>query len=258
MKKFLYLLPLAALVASCSGESHGDGSSDDSTQTDTSTMVVQSIQVDMDALLAKFPAASDLPFTPDSSYLSEINRADSPVLSDQEVQFLAQNLADNDLSYSASYTLEDVHFFDSLKTDEAYEQYLEVLDIGMMADATAYPYGNLKLDDSTTILLWCVSYHTYEACPYSAGELLFGSVMRHNEIRSCSVIGEDSGGGDAPYWSSTLVLCSLTKNKFTAAKIDENGGDTDEEGNELSEKSVINYELSVDAHGIWQVKNSAE
>lgn len=67
------------------------------------------------------------------------------------------------------------------------------------------------------------------------------------------MIGEDSSSGDAPYWSSDMTLISITKNKITAVKTDRNGGDTDEEGNEITFETSTEYTLTIDANGMWVV-----
>ena len=42
-----------------------------------------------------------------------------------------------------------------------------------------------------------------------------------------------------------------TSNKIFITKSDRNGGDTDEEGNELIDESLLRFELSLNADGTW-------
>jgi hypothetical protein len=251
MKNLLYTTGLGILLSACGGESDVVNTTTDTTQTDTTAVAVPNIDIDESALLAKYTGVS-LPFAQDSAYLDDMAMAESSKLTADEVRYLSYNFLENDMSYSGKSTIDDVLFFDSLKTNDAYEEYLEILELGMMKDANAFAAQKIALDDSTELLLWYVDFGTYEACPYFAGKNLYASVFRNNAVRSATLVGENSGGGDAPYWSSTLTLFSVENGKMQAVKKDLNGGDTDEEGNDIVSESVITYSLEI-INGNWQV-----
>lgn len=251
MKIHLATIALGLLLTSCGGESGTPAGDSDTTKTDT-VVVIPNITIDVPSLLAKYPAVSAVPFNQDSAYLAEMEMSDSAKLRADEVRFLSFNFVESDLSYSGKSSIDDALFFDSLKTAGGYESYVEVLDIGMMKDANAYAAQHIALDDSTGLLLWYVDFGTYEACPYFSGKTLYASVFRNNEVKSCTLIGESSGGGDAPYWSETQILFSVENGKMIATKTDRNGGDTDEEGNDIVSESLVTYELVI-VDGMWQV-----
>lgn len=252
MKKFLYAAICGFALTSCGGESAETTQTTDSTAVDTTALVNANITIDVNALLGKYDAPLALPFIQDSAYLEELEMTDSSSLTGDEVRFLSYNFVDSDLSYSAKSSIDDVLFFDSLRLNDAYDGYVEVLDIGMMKDAYAYVTENIKLDDSTNLLLWAIDFTTYEACPFFAGTTLYASVFRNNQVQSCTLIGETSGGGDAPYWSETYIRCSIEHGKISATKIDRNGGDTDEEGNDLVTESTSAFTFEI-VNGSWVV-----
>lgn len=252
MKKIFYVTAFGLLLVSCGGQSDTTTPVHDSIPADSGVVAVPNIAIDINALLAKYTIRSKTPFIQDSTYFEKQGMIESSALSGDEVKYLSYNFIENDMAYSGKSTIEDVLFFDSLKTNDAYEQYVEVLDIGMMRDANAYAAEKITLDDSTDLLLWYVDFGTYEACPYFAGQNLYASVFRNNEVRSCTLIGEMSGGGDAPYWSETMTLFSVSNGEMLAVKTDRNGGDEDEAGNEIMTESEAIYFLEI-INGNWVV-----
>lgn len=253
MKQFIYLFGLGLLLTACSGESNTTTTNSDTTKTDTLALL-PNIDIDVNSLLSKFTVSVNEPFIQDTLYLAEkVSMSDTTALAIDEIKYLSYNYIENEMSFSGKSSIDDAMFFDSLKANNEYEGYVEVIDIGMMKDAKAYVAQKVVLDETTTLLLWFVDYGTYEACPYSSGKTLYASVFQNNEVKSCTLIGEDSSSGDAPYWSSDMILVSITKDKITALKKDSNGGDTDEEGNEITFESSTEYELTIDENGVWVV-----
>lgn len=258
MKTILYPIAFTLLLTSCGGDTSTTTTTADTTGTDTLAML-PNIEIDVDALLSKFAISVNAPFIQDSLYLAEkVGMTDTTALTADEIKYLSYNFIENDMSYSGKSSIDEALFFDSLKANNEYEGYLEVIDIGMMADVKAYLAQKVVLDETTTLLLWFIDFATYEACPYSSGKVLYASVFRNNEIKSCTLIGEDSAGGDPPYWGENLTLVSISADKITAVKRDRNGGDTDEEGNEMVDEITTEFELTIDANGVWTVTQVAE
>ncbi|MBK9190671.1 MAG: hypothetical protein IPM77_03715 [Crocinitomicaceae bacterium] len=255
MKLILPFIPVL-LIASCGGnnESSETTSANDTTSVDT-IAADSNIVINQDSLNAVFGKATELPYIQDTSLLFEITGDDSTWLTKDQVKYLTYGFVDSDISYSGLYHVDDFYFFDSLSNIEgAYEEYLSVLDIGMMAQANVFAVQRLKLDDSTSIMLWCVNYSTYEACPYASGTIMYGTIIRNDHVTSCTILGEDSSGADAPVWGETLVLCSLKKDQMTAWRRDKNcDGEQDEEGNDIVDESENEFILSIGQKGNWEI-----
>ncbi len=254
MKQLIYLIGLGLLLTACGGESTTASTNSDTTQTDTTVVMLPNIAIDLNALLSKFTTSTNEPFLQDTLYLAEyVSMSDTTALTTDEIKYLSYNYIENEMSFSGKSSIDDAMFFDSLKANKEYEGYIEVIDIGMMKDAKAYVAQKVVLDETTSLLLWFVDYGTYEACPFASGKVLYASVFQNNEVKSCTLVGEDSSSGDAPYWSSDMTLISISKNKITAVKTERNGGDTDEEGNEITFEASTEFELTIDVNGVWVV-----
>jgi hypothetical protein len=251
MKKYFYLAGLGLLLSSCGGESTPGGDSD-STKTDTVAALPANSAIDP-ALLAKFTVSTAIPFAQDSAYLASMILNDTNKLTADELRYLSYGFVDTEVSYEGLIPVEDALFFDSLKADGSYDGYIETADIGMMIRSEAHVAQKVKVDDSTDVLLWVVDFGTYEACPYASGKILYGSVLRNGVVTSTTILGEDSGGADAPVWSTTVSLVSMTSNGITVFKTDQNcAGEADEEGNEAVDVSTLDFILSIDENGVWK------
>lgn len=260
MKKIFYLAGLGLILTSCGGDATPADGTTDSTATDTLAMLDSNIVIDVDALLAKFTVSSPLPYMQDTSFLLDAVITDSTALTANEAVYLSYGFVENSISYLSQGPIQDFIFFDSLKTSGEYEQYVEVADIGMMVRSEAFVAQKVVVDDSTTLLLWCVSFATYEACPYSSGTVLYATVLRNNAVTSCTIIGEDSAGADAPIWSETRSVASLKVGDYSVWTEDRNcGGDVDEEGNDMVDESTKEFKLTITPQGVWEVEElSAE
>jgi hypothetical protein len=251
MKKYFYFAGLGLLLSSCGGESTPGGDSD-TTKTDTVAALPGNTAIDP-ALLAKFTVSTELPFMQDTAYLAEMILNDTNKLTTDELRYLSYGFVDTEVSYEGLIPVEDAFFFDSLKADGSYEGYIETADIGMMIRSDAHVAQKVKLDDSTDVLLWVVDFGTYEACPYASGRILYGSVLRNGVVTSSTILGEDSGGADAPIWSTTVSLVSMTSQGVSVFKTDHNcAGEADEEGNEAVDVSTVDFILTIDANGVWK------
>lgn len=251
MKKLLYPTVFLLVLNSCGGDSTIESTDKDSSNVAQIDTLKQISTLNLDSLFGnQFEVKTTLPYKIDSIYFENLDITQKQLTSDQ-VKFLSDNLAETDFSYSAKSNVEDVLFFDSLKVNDGYEEYMEILDIGMMKDTTAHAVCEIEVDSSTKFFVWYIDYGTYEACPYFAGKSVYLSTLKNGTITSCNLIAEFSGGGDAPYWSENLITAEIGENKIAITKSDRNGGDTDEEGNELIDESLLRFELSLNADGTW-------
>ena len=251
-----FIIPLCVATA-CGG---ADSSTTESENNDSLKIAVDSAVVlenqtiiDLPTLLNKYTIVKSFPFKTDSAYFEDISNNYSTPLSRQEVIFLSNSILSTDFTYTSDYIIADFMFIDSLKAIDKYDGYVDTLDLAMTKESDAFVTEKLILDDSTTLLLWYVTYSTYEACPYGYGAYLFASVLQNDKIISCVQLGEDSGGADAPYWGSTLTTFKLTKTGAKITKINANGGDEDEDGNEIVESSTENFELLL-VNNVWVEK----
>jgi len=254
MKNIFYISSLGLLLSSCGGESATSENVTDTAKTDTAVLVPENDEINQ-ALLEKFKISTELPFVQDSVYLANLSYSDTNALTVDEAKYLSFGFVDSDASYRGLSPVDDFYFFDSLKVNDEYDSFIEVVDIGMMVRSNAFIAQKIVIDDSTSVLLWIVDFATYEACPYSAGTILYGSVLRNNVVTSCTILGEDSSGADAPIWSETLSVLSMTKAAFSVNKEDRNcGGDVDPEENEIVNESSQIFNLTIDENGSWKLE----
>jgi len=259
MKHILPFIPVL-FIAACGGNAEQTETNNNDTLAVDSLVLDSNVVIDQDSLKSRFHISSALPYLQDTSYLFDLNGTDSTWLARNQIQYLTYGFVDSDISYQGLIPIDDYFFFDSLQhmaDSGAYEEYLAVLDIGMMAQTNAFAAQEVIVDDSTKILLWCVNYSTYEACPYASGTILYGTIVRNGRVTSCTILGEDSSGADAPVWGETLTLCSLSKDKMSAWKLNRNcDGETDEEGNDIVTEFETVYTISIDEKGVWVIEAS--
>ena len=128
-------------------------------------------------------------------------------------------------------------------------EYVENIDIGMMQNIHAHLYGSAEINESSKILLWTMNYASYEACPYYYAEIFLGTYVIDNKVVSCALLGEVSGGGDAPYWSDVMLTSEMDKEGFRTLRVSRSGGEEDEDGNELVENSKTDIYINITPEG---------
>jgi hypothetical protein len=271
MKKLFILSVCAFIVVSCGGNTeesttnNEDGVSVDTTAADSltvDTLVLEEdptrINIDVAALLNKAEETFELPFSVDSTFISDLSEeGDSESnLTNAEAQYLNHTWAERNGIGMDSY---DVNIFidlDSLKIKGEYEEYQETIDIGMARYSNANVIGKVVVDETLTMLIWSTDYATYEACPYGYGTCVFGTLFNKNIGLNTIVLGEISGGGDAPYWGGTAVTSKIKEGYVYYHKVEESGGDEDPEtGEELIEHSEEDAVFGISAeNGFYESK----
>ncbi len=262
MKPFYSILALSIILASCgSGEQQDSAENNlteeiDTTSVDTTlledTLTETKIEINLNDLLAKFTSSYNLPYSLDSAEIeNQIEEESESNLTNIEVQYLSQEMVDNKPTSWAGYSIQTFIDLDSLKIKGEYEEYLENIDIAMMQEASANSLCQLNVSEESYILMWTVSYSTYEACPYSSGDVIFGTLMVNDEPTNTLLLGEDSGGGDAPYWGSTFVTSEINSSSIKTLMHEESGGDEYDEENdeEVVEVTEASYDVTITAEG---------
>jgi len=152
-------------------------------------------------------------------------------------------LIDNTPTYWAKRNVNYFIEIDSMKLMGTYENYVENLDVGMMKESIANIHQKIIIDSNNYILLWSIYYSTDEACPYASGTIVFGTYFNNNVAQNTATLGEDSGGGDSPYWASTFITSEITTTSITKYKreVEKEGMDeeTDEEIIEITDNTFL-------------------
>ncbi len=260
MKNQLYFLTLffvATLIVSCSDETSTDATEDGSSNTDTSTIdsvfadtvVADTLDVEpeireavfnLDSLMMKFDQVMDAPLNLDSVAIEEWYDDELRMISSlnyKEIEFFSQGLLKHSRLHDGKYTLENFMELDSIKRYNGYEEYMENIDLAMTVIAEANALKKLMVSENKYFMIWGVYTATYEACPYYSGTLLFATLVENNEVKNTTLVGEISGGADAPYWGSTMLTSTIDTSGIHIQIEEMNGGDYDEE----TEEEIIDY-----------------
>lgn len=145
-----------------------------------------------------------LPFQADSTYVKEFTIENE--IDDASIKLLVSNFSESE-NYDDGYIYEVLRL-NNLKSMSQYEDYVNLLDIGQLKDASAHWIGVIEKGDSA-LVLWAVKYSSYEACPFYSGNEIFASLIHEGIVKKCAKIGEYTSGGDAPYWFENYGLFTI-------------------------------------------------
>jgi hypothetical protein len=264
MKHITALLALLLIIQACSSEEKNGKENTSKENTEIDTTQVDSVQIDTvvevqgedllestQKLLSKFGTEYQIPFSIDTTNISEManNENEGVKLSFEQLENLADTILAHNYSQSISYNIKKYGEFEKMKEEGGYENYVNSIDIGMMKDIHAFLVGKIVIDETTYILLWSIDYASYEACPYYSAEIICGTLITENKIQNCSILGELSGGGDAPYWSDVSLFSEIESEGFNSIKIERMGGEEDEDGNEIVEESKTDIHINITPNG---------
>lgn len=168
----------------------------------------------------------------DSIYIGKAEQTkEDKKLNGEQVNLLSSKFIDHEYTRNVSYDLTAFYMIDSLKNIGAYEDYVNSLDIGMMKIAEAYALDIYKLEDKKTeILIWCIKYSTYEACPYAAGLVIFSTILFNGEITSGAILAESMSAGDPPSGMSRNIFGNISSNGMMEYEFIQINEDEDENG----------------------------
>ncbi|NOQ71233.1 MAG: hypothetical protein GQ574_04495 [Crocinitomix sp.] len=203
----------------------------------------------LQAILDKSDTTYQLPINVDTNFVNAIDFEQKSIqtsLSFENGRYLGARLLENAPTGNATYNIEVFCKIDSLKSEGEYEDYVNNLDIGMMQVAEAFVEGLIEIDSSKLILLWSITFSTYEACPYASGSLVFGTLLHNYEVQNTMLLAEVSGGGDPPSWGETRISTSISKTLEMKTNSINQYGDSDEGEVETIAESYLT-EIGVEA-----------
>ncbi len=262
---FLCLLIALSTIISCSNQSSNPNSSEIIEKKDTLAQradtvvqepepeVVKDIEPmqspeNLDELLDNTENIDILPYELDSAMVSILKTSEwreSSNLNTDIVRYLSSCMQDNDLTIEVDHYINTFVMIDSLRSNDLYEDYISNIYIGMTVYAEANVVDKLILSDSTFLLLWMVYTATYEACPHYSGTQIFGTLFYKNRANATLLLGESSGGGDPPYWSTNLTTSMITDSTIQVYQHVQSGGEMDENDNEIVERNLNTYEFVI-------------
>jgi len=240
MKKLVYFILFISLLYSCSNTNKIDSSKIQNSNND-SISILNTKKIGK--ILKLFKDYNSFPYLVDTLYFDSISIYNFEPLAGEDVKILSTNLVEIGANYQ--YSISNFLMIDSLKTNNLYDKYLETIDIAMIKESDASALHKINFSDSIYALIWLLDYSTYEACPYAAGKVIFMTVIKNNQPFVCYNIGEQSGGGDAPYWSNSSLYSQIQKNtEVNLLYIDELGGEYDENDNEIVEHTETKFKIN--------------
>ena len=263
---FCALIGGVLIFSACGGTAESNESSTEETGVDTTEVdtlaeleekvVPERISYDVNKLLARIDTVFQLPFIVDSAMLDSmfVDQYYESSLTNAEAQYLGFKTPDSSPASSASYCINEFIDIDSIKLKGEYEAFVETVDLGQTEDACAHLMGQVKISNNEYYILWTTAYHTYEACPYGHGSYIWATYFKDNQPYEAVLIGETSGGGDAPYWMGTAATSVITKKGIEAYEITESGGDENEDGEEIIETTEKWASYKLNAEGLFEVE----
>jgi hypothetical protein len=184
---------------------HATGNPADTTR----QVVTPKLAPAIEKLLTHFKDNNNFPVVIDSAKVAGSNKGDS--LGTNEVKLLAKKWVGDSLQQMIKYVLRDFYFIDSIKASGTFAKWAQSLDIGMTKLANAYALQKIKLNDSTTVLLWALKTSSYEADPFSDVNTVYVTLLYNGIITETSILGQLSDSGDPPSMASGILKGTLTK-----------------------------------------------
>ncbi|MFT5820102.1 MAG: hypothetical protein ACI8ZM_001336 [Crocinitomix sp.] len=167
----------------------------------------------LQVILDKADTTYQLPMAVDTNFVYAIDfieKSDRTALSFENGRYLSKGYLENAPTDNAIYQIETFCEIDSLKFEGAYDEYVQNLDIGMMQVSNSYVEGLIEIDSERKILLWSITFSTYEACPFASGSLVFGTLLNNYEVQNTMLVAECSEGSDPPSWGLTRISTNFS------------------------------------------------
>lgn len=181
-----------------------------------------------DDLIGRVNNTLDVPYVLDHKKIETLDQSDNK-LTQQEVTLLTEHLVlHNDFRY-IKYRIESYFQFHHLKDSIGEDAYMEDIDLGMTQNCDAYVNKKVNLTEKTSLLIWSLDYSTYEACPFYAGTYVLATLCVDGKVSHTVFVGESSGGGDAPVWSSIEMSSTITNDVIDVKCVEEVGGMDEED-----------------------------
>jgi hypothetical protein len=152
------------------------------------------------------------------------------------------------------YHLRDLHMIDSLKLNDAYEEYVKKLDIGMIKNSIAFRIGYASIA-SGKLFLWGIDYCSYEACPYFSGKLVIASILSSKGETKHFIVGKRGGAGDPPSTMHEDIVSKIEKDGTINTEIIKVNDDLDVPG---EEKTIRTIQRMLNETGIETTENKCD
>lgn len=252
----------AVFLCACGNDSKTNQGSDEVVVEDTPVDSLNNVVLNeppaqinptLKAILDKTPIINKAPMVVDTNFVNGIeteNELGERELSYQEGRFLTVDFVGNTPTNNAQFILDNFCRIDSLKTVGGYDDYVATIDIGMIQYVAASSEVLLELTDLQQLVLWQVTYSTYEACPYASGTLVLGSLIVDNQVKNTTLLAEVSGGGDPPVWSETRVFSTIKPTSISTVQIDRFGEYDESADEDMVEESVNEFTADITENGI--------
>ncbi len=263
MKNYIVILTIL-LVAACQEEQPKESEKEKEVEKDTvlvdttavaDTLVIPELSEELLSLLEKKTKEYDLPFDLDSAGFSKVMKEMESDLSTKEIKLLSKPLLDHEYTETVEWRTEHLLEMEERKRKGEYEEYVSSLDIGMLRDIVGSMGPILRIDEHSFMILWSIDYGSFEACPFYSGTLIMATLVYQNEMKNTVLIGEVSGGADAPVWGDTEIYSSITKDRIHSKKTNQTcEGDEDENGNEIIETTKSEVEILISEEGFVLAK----
>jgi hypothetical protein len=181
-----------------------------------------------DDLIGRVNNTLNAPYMLDHKKIEALDQSDNE-LSQQEVSLLTEHLVENEDFGFIKYRIESYIEVHKMIDSIGEEEYLENIDLGMTRNCDAYVNEKVILSDKRTLLIWSLDYSTYEACPYYSGTYVLATMCVDGKVSHTVFVGESSGGGDAPVWSSIEMSSTITNDVIDVKFVEEVGGMDEED-----------------------------
>ncbi len=163
----------------------------------------------MQSLLTHFKENNKFPVIIDSAFIANMNKHDS--LGTNEVKMLVKEWFYDSLVFDSRDEVKTFYTIDSVKAKHAFAAWADKMDIGSIEFANAYGLEKVLLNDSTSLLVWALSYISYPADPSYSGTDIYFTMLNRNTIGQTFMLGGTSLGADPPSVGQTDITGRLTK-----------------------------------------------
>lgn len=261
----LHIFLLSFLILSCNGNEGSEGSNSIEEQSDTlsadsifiDTLIVleedpNRIEIDVASLLEKGTEAFSMPLLIDSNFIDEYalqGEGEDYNLTYEEAKYLGFKSPEGDLVSAGGWRINTFIKLDSLISADAYQDYLENIDLGQARYSIAHVIGSVPINSQSNMLIWNIDYGTYEACPYGYGVYVFGTIFTNGVGTNTCLLAEDSGGGDPPSWGDSYMQSELIDSTITVFSLDRWGEYGDDGNDDIIETQERTEILGVDSYG---------
>jgi hypothetical protein len=247
MNKFLPIIFLALLMISCENKSSNlEANPDDFA--DNSVISYPTIISDSFHL---FPLLN-YDFQIDSTFFKDTLKNNKNLKLDYlTVQEFVKSLSQDEQTSRLEFYFNTYFSIKKSKRDGTYEDYKSQLDIGMIEESDCFSIGRLEFGDSLAIVIWKLSFKSYEACPYFEGEHFLGTLIYRNEIIQTIKLATSEIGADAPMSFELVQLATFFSDLKISLRLHSVTLDEDTVVEKDSEIKII----QVEADGFKEIMN---